>query len=77
MDWSDLGAPRALQAMQAAGVRAEAAFSPFTARTTAGDVAFSRGSISIPVSTQKLDPQSLHAAVDAAAREANVPSTPL
>jgi len=73
MDWSDSGAPRALQAMQAAGVRAEAAFSPFTAQTTNGPVSFRRGSISIPVSIQKLDPAALHEAVTAAAREANVP----
>lgn len=73
MDWSNSGAPRALHAMQTAGVRAEAAFLPFTARTTDGDVSFARGSISVPVSTQELDPESLHAAVAAAAEEANVP----
>jgi hypothetical protein len=73
MDWSNSGAPRALQAMQAAGVRAEAALSPFTQRTTDGDVSFSRGSISIPVSLQNLSSDSLHAAVTSAAREANVP----
>lgn len=73
MDWSDSGAPRALQAMQAAGIRTEAAFSPFTARTAGGDVPFARGSISIPVSTQTLDPDALHSAVAQAAREANVP----
>jgi hypothetical protein len=72
MNWQDLGVPRALHAMQAAGIRAEAAFDPFTARTTEGDIAFPRGSISIPVSTQTLSPDSLHAAVQHAAREANV-----
>jgi len=73
MDWSNSAAPRALHAMQAAGVRAEAAFKPFTARTTNGEVSFPRGSISIPVSIQNLSPDSLHAVVTAAAREANVP----
>src|SRR5680860_781983 len=73
MDWSDSGAPRALQAMQAAGIRAEAAFSPFTAMTTTGPVWFRQGSISIPVSIQTLDPTALYEAVTAAAREANVP----
>jgi hypothetical protein len=73
MDWTDSGAPRALQAMQAAGVRAEAAFAPFTAGTTDGPRAFSRGSISIPVATQKLDPSALFEAVTAAAEEANLP----
>jgi len=73
MDWSDSGAPRALQAMQAAGVRAEVAFEPFTARTMAGNVSFPRGSISIPVNTQTIAPDSLHAAVSMAAQEGNVP----
>jgi len=73
MDWSNSAAPRALHAMQAAGVRAEAAFKPFTARTTNGDMSFPRGTISIPVGNQDLDPDSLHAAVTAAAREANIP----
>lgn len=73
MDWSDSNAPRALQAMQAAGVRAEAAHVDFTARTTEGEVAFPRGSISVPVSTQTLDPDELHRVVSAAAEDANVP----
>ena len=72
MDWTDSGTPRALQAMQAAGVRAEVAHSPFTARTTQGDVSLGRGAISIPVATQTLDPDALHAAVMAGAREGNV-----
>lgn len=54
-------------------MRAEAAFQPFTARTTGGDVAFPRGSISIPVAVQTLDADSLHAAVMHAARAGNVP----
>jgi hypothetical protein len=73
MDWSNSGAARALHAMQAAGVRAEAAFRPFTVPTTTGDMSFPRGSISIPVNNQNLDRDSLHAAVTAAARDANVP----
>jgi len=73
MDWNNSNAPRALYAMQAAGVRAEAAFKPFTARTTNGAVSFPRGSISIPLSNQNLSPDSVHAAVMAAATEANIP----
>ncbi len=72
MDWSNSGAPRALQAMQAAGVRAEAAFSPFTISTTGGESSFTRGSISIPVGNQTLNPDSLFAVVTSVAREANV-----
>ncbi len=72
-DWSDSGAPRALQALQAAGVRAEVAFQPFTARTTDGDVPFGRGSISIPVGIQAIGADSLYIAVQLAARQGNVP----
>lgn len=73
MDWSDIGAPRALHALQAAGVRAEVATSPFTARTTDGNVPFARGSISIPVAVQALSADSVHAAVVNAGRVGNVP----
>jgi hypothetical protein len=73
MDWSDSGAPRALQAMQAAGVRAEGAFQPFTAHTTKGDVAFGRGSISVPVSIQTISPDSLYTVVSRAGQAGNVP----
>ncbi len=73
MDWSNSGAPRALQAMQAAGVRAEAAHKPFTIQTTGGVMSFPRGTISIPVSNQNLSPDALHSSVSDASREANVP----
>ena len=72
MDWGDSNAPRALQAMHAAGVRAEASEVPFTARTTEGEIPFVRGSISVPLGIQTLGPDEVRAAVDAAAREANV-----
>ncbi len=71
-DWRDSGSPRTLHALQATGVRAEAAFQPFTARTTDGDVEFSRGSIAIPVATQNVSADELHAAVTSAARAGNV-----
>jgi hypothetical protein len=49
LDWRHHYAPRALQYLLARGVRVEAAMEPFTARTHAGEHAFSAGSISIPV----------------------------
>lgn len=73
IDWSNSAAPRALQELQAAGVRAEAAFSPFTARTTGGEVSFPRGSISLPVSTQHVSPDSLFTIVRDVARDVRVP----
>ncbi len=72
MDWRDSGAPRTLRLLQAAGVRAEAAFQPFTAPTTGGDVAFARGSISVPVSIQQLSPDSLHRVMTEASRRTGV-----
>jgi Zinc carboxypeptidase len=72
MDWRDSGAMPALHAMQALGVRAEAAWKPFEANTHQGTIAFGRGSISVPVGMQDLDPDALHEAVSAAAREAGV-----
>ncbi len=73
MDWSNSGAPRALRTLQAAGARAKVATQPFTARTTDGEVFFPRGSILVPVAVQDLSADSLQAAVQHAAREANVP----
>ncbi len=50
LDWRHHFAPRALQYLLARGVRVEASLQPFTARTHAGEHAFSAGSISVPVS---------------------------
>ncbi len=72
LDWRDSGAMRALQTLQAAGVRAEFTMAPFTGRTTRGEVEFARGSVSMPVSIQEISADSLLAAVGGAAREAGV-----
>jgi hypothetical protein len=53
LDWSDFHAPKALYHLLANGVRVEAAFQPFTARTNEGNRAYPRGSISVPVQTQE------------------------
>jgi hypothetical protein len=72
-DWSDYGAPRALQALQASGVRADAAFQPFIAPTTQGNVSFARGSISVPVAIQSIGPDSLHRVMLRAAAVGGIP----
>jgi hypothetical protein len=54
-------------------VHAEVAFEPFTARTHTGDRAYPRGSISIPVHAQRMEPQRLHELVLEAERLAGVP----
>ncbi len=73
MDWRLSESPRALQALQARGVRAEVSGRPFTVRTASGMVDLGRGAISMPVGIQTLDPDALHAAVTDVAREVGVP----
>ena len=72
-DWRDSGAPRALHALQTAGIRAEASLRPFSATTASGPVALARGSISIPVAIQALDADSVHRAVSRVSRRTGVP----
>ena len=73
LDWRDADAPRALQALQARGVRAEVATRAFTAPTTGGEVALEPGAVSIPVSIQRLSPESLHDAVSDVSEEVGLP----
>jgi hypothetical protein len=73
MDWKDSGAPTVLQALLAHGVRAEMSGRPFTARTTTGEVAFGRGTISVPVGIQTLSPDELLEAVRVASEAGAVP----
>jgi hypothetical protein len=60
LDWRDYHAPKALYHLLSNGVHAEVAFEPFTARTNMGERAYPRGSISIPVHAQSVEPQRLH-----------------
>ena len=60
LDWSDYYAPKALYHLQNNGVITNASFGPFTANTNEGEKEYSRGSISVPVSLQKISPQELH-----------------
>ncbi len=73
LDWGDYYAPRALQHLLHAGVRAEVAMEPFTARTADGERAYPAGSVSVPVAAQDLSPEALHGAVRAAGERAGVP----
>ncbi|NNM33750.1 MAG: zinc carboxypeptidase [Gemmatimonadetes bacterium] len=72
-DWRDSGAPRALQLLQAAGIRAEVAMRPFTSPTDVGPSDFSRGSISVPLSIQAVPPDSVYRAVSQVSRMTGVP----
>jgi len=73
IDWRDSGAQPALQALLARGVRAHFAMQPFTLRTTEGEVDFGRGTITVPVGIQEVEPDRLHRAVEAAQRIGGVP----
>ena len=85
LDWGDYYAPKALQYLLARGVRAEAAFEPFTARVETradlpgtgsedeGTRPFTRGSVSIPVQLQDRSPEELHALVMEAEAATGVP----
>jgi hypothetical protein len=72
LDWSDYYAPRALYHLLAAGVHAEVAFQPFTVMTSAGEREYPRGSISVPVQVQAMEPARLHDLVREAAEAAGV-----
>lgn len=72
LDWSDYAAPRALYYLLARGIRAEAAFAPFTARTNEGERSYGRGTISIPVRIQEVDDVALHRLILEAERAAGV-----
>ena len=73
LDWRLSEAPRALQALQARGVRAEVASRPLTLETASGPVSLARGAISIPVGIQRLDPDQLHSAVAAVSEVVGIP----
>lgn len=72
LDWSDYYAPKALYHLLSNDVHAEAAFEPFTASTNVGSRAYPRGSISVPVQAQSVDPQRLHELVLEAERLSGV-----
>ncbi len=79
LDWNDYYAPRALQYLLARGVRVEAAFEPFTlpVRESEGAAAeprdFPRGSISIPLQVQTLEPEAIHRLVREAEAHSGAP----
>lgn len=68
-DWTGLYAPRALQRLHAAGLRAKVATQPFSARTEAGRVDFGRGTIVVPVGLQPDRRGAIEDTVAAIARE--------
>jgi Zinc carboxypeptidase. len=59
-EWEDYYAPAALYELQAAGIHVRAATNPFEITVEGGTRKFGYGAISIPVSTQKMDAETLY-----------------
>lgn len=72
LNWADYNASKALYYLLDHGIRVKAAHKPFTARTPNGDIEFGYGSLVIPVASQSIDRDSLHAVIGEAARAAKV-----
>jgi hypothetical protein len=68
-DWTGFYAPRALQRLHAAGLRAKVATEPFSVRTEAGPVELGRGAIIVPVGLQPDRRGTIEDVVAAIARE--------
>lgn len=65
--WGQLEAPALLQRLLTAGAHVQAATSPFTARTTAGEQSFAEGTLQVHVALQEADKAGVVEAILAAA----------
>lgn len=72
-DWSNLYAPRALNRLQAAGVRTRAARVPFNVQTSDGTVEFGRGSIVVSLARQDVSQEDIHAIMETIAEQDAIP----
>ena len=75
LPWTDYNAPRALVALQRAGITAKVAFKPFTAGTKAGNTDFGYGTLVVPVAAQKVPADSVFRVVSRVAQQAQVTFT--
>ncbi|MBX0292988.1 zinc carboxypeptidase [Hymenobacter sp. HSC-4F20] len=75
LPWSDYNAPRALVALQRAGVTAKVSFKPFRAGTSEQATDFGYGTLVIPVAAQKLPADSLFQVVSRVGRQQQVSFT--
>lgn len=73
LDWDDYNAPAALYYIQSKGIKASAAFKPFSINTNAGNKEFNYGTVMIPVSKQKLDSDKVYQIVKEAQEKYQVP----
>ncbi len=77
LDWTDYNAPRALYHLLSKGVLVRTALQPFTAPTTNGPKDFGYGTLVVPVATQAIGSDSLHAAIRSAATVSGLQFTPV
>ncbi|WP_139920270.1 M14 family zinc carboxypeptidase [Hymenobacter sp. DG01] len=75
LPWSDYNAPRALVALQRAGVTAKVSFKPFRAGTSEQATDFGYGTLVIPVAAQKLPADSVFQVVSRVGRQQQVSFT--
>ncbi len=73
LDWDDYNAPAALYYMQSKGIKASAAFKPFSIGTNAGNKQFNYGTVMIPVSKQKISSDEIYKIVKETQEKFNVP----
>lgn len=72
-EWDAYYAPRALNRVLEAGMRARVAKQPATVVTTQGDVALERGAIIVPFERQEVDAEAIHEMMATIAVEDGVP----
>ncbi|SFP93120.1 M14 family zinc carboxypeptidase [Hymenobacter arizonensis] len=75
LPWSDFNAPRALTALQRAGLVAKVSFKPFSAGTAESRTDFGYGTLVIPVATQQLPADSVFQIVSRVSRQNQVAFT--
>ena len=73
IDWDDYNAPAALNYLQKNGLVISSAFKPFTANLGGNSKSFSYGSLVVPVSLQKKNPQELYELLQKAQKVYEVP----
>lgn len=68
-EWDEYYAPRTLNRLLKAGVRASVASKPFTSITANGTKSFDYGSILVPLGPQKVEQEKIHKIIQQGARE--------
>lgn len=73
IDWDDYNAPAMLYDLQKNGVVVSSAFKPFTAKTNSGEIRMNYGTLVVPVSLQKKNPDEVYDLLRQAQEKFQVP----